>query len=227
MNIILNRYDEKEIAIAIDNEIRSLPIKNTPNLRAIRRKYSRMLKEANPNFILNLGREIFKKYGYRWIAYELIRYNEEAFKKIGKDEIIEFGVRICSWGAADSFAGLMSGPAWQKGQITDKLIHNWAHSIDRWWRRIALVSTVALNRKSLGGRGDIPRTLKVCRLLVNDKDDMVVKAMSWALRELIVHSADAVQEFICEYEDVIVPRVKREVKNKLTTGLKNPKRKDY
>ena len=87
------------------------------------------------------------------------------------------------------------------------------------------MSTVGLNVRSKGGYGDVPRTLAVCRLLVNDTDDMVVKAMSWALRELVVHDPDAVREFLSEYEDVLAARVKREVRNKLTTGLKNPKRK--
>ena len=48
-----------------------------------------------------------------------------------------------------------------------------------------MVCTVCLNRKSLGGYGDPDRTLAVCRLLVGDRDDMVVKALSWALRELV------------------------------------------
>lgn len=48
----------------------------------------------------------------------------------------------------------------------------------------------------MGGTGDTSKTLNVCRLLVNDKDDMVVKAMSWALRELIPHDVNAVREFI-------------------------------
>jgi len=68
------------------------------------------------------------------------------------------------------------------------------------------------------------RTLDVCRMLVNDRDDMVVKAMSWALRELVVHDAGAVSEVLSEHEDELAARVKREVRNKLRTGLKNPKR---
>jgi hypothetical protein len=48
------------------------------------------------------------------------------------------------------------------------------------------VSTVALNVRSRGGSGDVPRTLAVCRFLVADPDDMAVKALSWALRELVV-----------------------------------------
>ena len=125
----------------------------------------------------------------------------------------------------DSFARTLAGPAWLNGQVPDELIYRWAGSEDRWWRRAALVSTVALNMRSRGGTGDVPRTLAVCRLLVDDHDDMVVKAMSWALRELVVHDPDAVRAFLAEYDDVLAARVKREVRNKLTTGLKNPRRR--
>ena len=51
---------------------------------------------------------------------------------------------------------------------------------------------------------------------------MVIKAMSWALRELIVHDPKAVRKFLDEHYQVLAARVKREVKNKLRTGLKNP-----
>lgn len=76
----------------------------------------------------------------------------------------------------------------------------------------------------MGGTGDTYKTLNVCRLLIDDKDDMVVKAMSWALRELIAHDVGAVREFIKEHNHVLASRVKREVNNKIKTGLKNPKR---
>jgi len=69
---------------------------------------------------------------------------------------------------------------------------------------------------------DAGRTLKVCRLLVDDHDDMAAKAMSWALRELIVHDPAAVRGFLERYADQPAARVKREVRNKLETGLRNP-----
>ena len=53
---------------------------------------------------------------------------------------------------------------------------------------------------------------------------MVVKALSWALRALVVHDPDAVRGFLVEHDDVLAARVKREVNNKLETGLKNPRR---
>lgn len=87
-----------------------------------------------------------------------------------------------------------------------------------------LVSTTGLNVRTRGGRGDAPRTLAVCKMLVDDPDDMVVKAMSWALRELISHDPTAVQNFLIENENRLAARIKREVQNKLETGLKNPHR---
>jgi len=225
MDQLLDLNDVKIVASVMDAEIRALPVQNTPNVRAIRCNYSRKLKQVAPEFILNLARELFKTHGHRWVACELVQSHKAAFQSIGASELEELGQGINSWSSVDSFARTLVGLAWLKGQVSDELIYKWAHSKDRWWRRAALVSTVALNRRSQGGRGDIPRTLEVCRLLVDDHDDTVVKAMSWALRELVVHDPEAVREFLSEYEDVLAARVKREVKNKLTTGLKNPRRK--
>jgi 3-methyladenine DNA glycosylase AlkD len=50
----------------------------------------------------------------------------------------------------------------------------------------------------------------------------VVKALSWALRELVVHDPQAVREFLGAHEGILAARVKRETGNKLRTGLKNP-----
>jgi 3-methyladenine DNA glycosylase AlkD len=210
------------IASQFDGEIRALPVQNTPNVRAVRRKYSRRLKGADPGFILDLVRELVARYGYRGPAYELIAAHKGAFRSLGEGELEELGRGIDSWWSVDSFARTLSGPAWRDGQVPDALIHTWARSQDRWWRRAALVSTVALNIRSRGGKGDVPRTLAVCRLLVADHDDMVVKAMSWALRELVVHDPQAVREFLAQHDHALAARVKREVTNKLTTGLKNP-----
>jgi len=221
----LDLDDVERVASAMDAEIRALPALNTPNVRAIRRHYSHELKPAAPEFVLNLARALLGVYGHRWVACELIQNHRKAFQAVGAHELEEFGRGIDSWSSVDSFARTLAGPAWLQGQVPDGLIHQWAHSDDRWWRRAALVSTVALNVRSQGGRGDVGRTLAVCRLLVGDHDDTVVKAMSWALRELVVHDADAVAEFLSAHEDVLAARVKREVRNKLTTGLKNPRRK--
>ncbi len=214
--------EARELAAAFDAEVRALPVRNTPSVRAVRRRYSRQLKRAPPEFVLEMVRTLVHEYGYRGSAYELIEDHKAASARLDEDELLDLGYGIDSWWSVDSFARTLSGPAWLRGQVTDDVIGGWARSDDLWWRRAALVSTVALNVRSKGGHGDVERTLVVCRMLVDDHEDMVVKAMSWALRELVVHDPDAVRAFLEEHRDVLAARVLREVRNKLTTGLKNP-----
>lgn len=222
-----NRDDVIEVASAIDADLRALAVRNTQTMRAIRRRYSLRLRTARAEFILRLARKLLQTEAYRWIAYELIRDHSTAFECLGEKELEELGQGLDSWWAVDAFARTLAGPAWLMHQIPDALILKWARSNDRWWRRAALVSTVALNVRSHGGHGDLPRTIRVCRVLVKDHDDMVIKAMSWALRELVVHDAESVQAFLDRYRTVLAPRVNREVKNKLSTGLKNLKRQSH
>jgi 3-methyladenine DNA glycosylase AlkD len=52
---------------------------------------------------------------------------------------------------------------------------------------------------------------------------MVVKALSWALREAAKKHPNQVRSFLAEHQEALTARVKREVNNKLTTGLKTPR----
>jgi 3-methyladenine DNA glycosylase AlkD len=216
--------EPKSIALRHLKDYEALEEKRAKNVWPLRREFARSLKGAEPEFVLEVARELFTLSSNPGHATSLLMFHRKTFETLGEKEIEEFGEGMNSWGTVDTFARRLSGPAWLRGQISDELIHKWAHSEDRWWRRAALVSTVALNVRSHGGHGDAQRTLSICKLLVEDRDDMVVKAMSWALRELVIHDPDSVRAFLEKHENVLAARVKREVWNKLRTGLKNPKR---
>jgi 3-methyladenine DNA glycosylase AlkD len=81
-----------------------------------------------------------------------------------------------------------------------------------------------LNNKARGGQGDAIRTLAICNLVVDDREEMVVKALSWSLRELAKRDRRSVKNFLDEKHTHLSPRVVREVNNKLKTGLKNPRK---
>jgi 3-methyladenine DNA glycosylase AlkD len=81
---------------------------------------------------------------------------------------------------------------------------------------------VALSRR--GNADDLRRVLEVCTLLAADGDDMVVKALSWALREVAKKHPEEVRAFLEEHKHSLAARVVREVNNKLKTGLKTPRR---
>jgi 3-methyladenine DNA glycosylase AlkD len=160
---------------------------------------------------------------YMWMAVTIFQKHPTARDKIDWEYLEPLGNRMDSWGLVDAFASL-AGPAWREGHIGDERVMGWTRSENRWWRRAALVCTVFLNRKTLGGGGDTPRTLAVCKALAAERDDMVVKGLSWALRDLSKRDRDAVVVFFKEHERELHARVKREVRNKLETGVKNPRR---
>jgi 3-methyladenine DNA glycosylase AlkD len=157
------------------------------------------------------------------MAYELIHHHRAALAGLRAADLRRLGRGLDGWAATDAFGLYVAGPAWRERQVSEGLVRRWARSKDRWWRRAALVSTVALNSRARGGRGDVARTLAVCRSLLADRDDMVVKAMSWALRELAKRDPAAARRFVAAHRGELAARVVREVGNKLATGLKNPR----
>jgi 3-methyladenine DNA glycosylase AlkD len=214
------------LAQEIEDELRSLRSRDAESIRAIRRDFSKRLTNAAPHVVKELAMLLLELPGfeYRLIAYELIHHHSDALFKLNAWELEQMGRGIGDWGAADCFAVFLAGPMWRERRIPNSLVHDWARAADRWWRRIALVSTVPLNSKARGGSGDPHRTLQVCRMLEKDRDPMVVKAMSWALRELAKTDARTARSYLAERESVLAPRVVREVRNKLTTGKKDPGR---
>lgn len=184
------------------------------------RRSRRLSGERVVQVALNLWRR--GAFGNRWAAVTLLQSHPTALRCLRWRPLEEMGNQMEGWGDVDAFA-YVAGLAWRRGQISDRRVRRWARLPNRWWRRAALVCTVVLNRRSMGGSGDTRRTLEVAELLVADRDDMVVKAMSWALRELIAVDRRAVERFLRKHDDVLAARVKREVRNKLTTGLKNPR----
>jgi 3-methyladenine DNA glycosylase AlkD len=216
------------LAEEIDQRLSSLASgAATAELREVRREFTHRLKDAAPHVVLELANLLIDvpQTAYRFIAYELIHHHRAAMSHLNAWQLEQLGRGIASWGAVDCYAVYLSGPVWRDRRVPNSLIHGWARSADRWWRRAALVSTVPLNSKSQGSAGDTYRTLQVCRLLERDRDPMVTKAMSWALRELAKREPRAVRDYLAARKDVLSAIVLREVTNKLKTGVKNPKSK--
>ena len=212
-----------QIAADFAAEVDSLPERSTTPVRRLRRRLSARLSSEQPSLVLQVASDLIGCFGHRWVAYEVVANHEETYLQLDDVVVERLGSGIDSWHTVDGFARILAGPAWRDGLICDETIFRWARSTDRWWRRAALVSTVALNVRSHGGTGDAERTLTVCRMLLADTDEMVAKALSWALRELVVHDAGIVAQFLDEHENQLTSRVKREVRNKLETGLKAPR----
>jgi 3-methyladenine DNA glycosylase AlkD len=216
----------RQILAHIDAQLARLPVRNVPSVRTVRRQLSRTLAKAEPSAVLSIADALAERgdWPHMLIAYELVAAHRAALAALDRRRLARWSHRLASWETVDMFGCTIGGQAWRAGVLTDADLLHWAGSPNRWCRRLALVCTVPLNSKARGGSGDTKRTLRLCATLVDDRDDMVVKALSWALRELAKRDSAAVRTFLTRHDARLAGRVRREVTSKLTTGLKNPRR---
>jgi 3-methyladenine DNA glycosylase AlkD len=221
----LSELDPAAVAAEIVARVASLPEQSTQPVRRLRREYSARLRLASAVDVHAVADELMREpFGHlrRFVAYELIAAHRPARRHLTAERVEQLGRGMVDWGAVDMFGALLSGPAWRDAQLDDGVIERWARSDDRWWRRAALVSTTGLNVS--GTSGDARRTLNIARLLVDDRGDMIVKAMSWALRALAQRDPMSARAFLDAEGNRLAARVRREVAHKLETGRKQPRR---
>ena len=67
---MIEDLDNRKIANELFDDIQKEQIKNTPNLRRIRQKYSKKLAQASPKQILDFSRYLIHRYNYRDFGFE-------------------------------------------------------------------------------------------------------------------------------------------------------------
>ncbi len=154
-------------------------------------------------------------------AWWLLEREKEIIPSLSLKEMSELQGILDNWVSVDFFGTFIFGVLWRIGTLSDAQVNNLLSSTDVWQRRLALVGTVALNTRSRGGTGDTSRTIAICEQVVEDREDMIEKALSWSLRSLIFWDKPAVESFMRKHESRLCSRVKREVNHKLEHGTKN------
>lgn len=196
-----------------------------PNLKIALKELNKQAKPFNNQEKLNLIKQLIDEdvFELQQIAFEYLQTEKNLYKSLTEDFIESIEKNLDNWLSVDYFGALVVGCAWRENLINTEKVKRYLSSDDFWIRRIAIVATVSLNQKARGGHGDSKRTLEICQLVVDDHQDMIVKALSWALRELSKVDKESVCEFIDKYKNRLHKKVTREVNNKLETGLKNKK----
>jgi 3-methyladenine DNA glycosylase AlkD len=192
-------------------------------MRRVVRQFAAELRDAPPAFVLAVADALVADGTSegRQVGYELVARRPDAMARLTPARVRRLGRGNDNWASVDGFATYLAGPAWRQGYVPDAEVRRWATSQDRWWRRTALASTVALNVAARGGAGDRRRTLMVCEQVVADRDPMLAKALSWALRSLAPHDPRAVRAFLARHRATLPAIVVREVTAKLDTGRKS------
>lgn len=123
----------------------------------------------------------------------LIQYKKAKKDLLKKREIFEFYLRntkkINNWDLVDVSAPQIVGDFLQRegAQILKQL----AMSENIWEKRIAIVSTYAFVRKRSFGE-----TLAIADMLLNDKHDLIQKAVGWMLREVGKRNRNVLEIFL-------------------------------
>jgi 3-methyladenine DNA glycosylase AlkD len=110
-----------------------------------------------------------------------------------RDEIYELYLsktdRINNWDLVDSSAPAIVGPHADKTTLT-----RLARSESLWERRIAIVATQYRIR-----RKDFAETLRIAKILLKDKHDLIHKAVGWMLREVGKREQEIEEVFLREH----------------------------
>jgi 3-methyladenine DNA glycosylase AlkD len=146
-----------------------------PKQRSIAKKYSHL---ALPDLQKLLNSKIHE---HRLTALLILSSNFEKSDDKQQKEIFNFYIknakRVNNWDLVD-----LSAPNIVGSFLLDKdkkLLYNLAKSSNLWEKRISIVSTFPLIRNNR-----FSDTLEISRILMNDKHDLIHKAVGWMLREV-------------------------------------------
>lgn len=161
---------------------------SVPTIRSIAKKYvdKSSIKEAES--LLNS-----KFHEERLLSLIILVYKFEKAEKKEKEEIFNFYIKntskINNWDLVDVSAANIVGR-----HILDKdvsIIYSLAKSKNLWEKRIAIVSTYAFIKS-----GELEHTFKISETLMNDKHDLIHKAVGWMLREAGKKNQKALENFL-------------------------------
>jgi 3-methyladenine DNA glycosylase AlkD len=144
-----------------------------PAVRTVARRY-RGMTESEIDVLLDSP-----VHEHRFAALDILvaQYRDDAERVVGQYLGAMQRGRVNNWDLVDSSAEYILGP-WLFDRDRS-LVFALAQSDDVWERRIAIITTFGFIR-----RGDASTTLELALLLIDDRHDLIHKAVGWMLREV-------------------------------------------
>lgn len=162
-----------------------------PEMRKVAKKYVSMSFADLKKLLKN------KIHEYRFMALEILVMKYEKADVKEKKKIVRFYLKnkkmINNWDLVDTSAPYILGDWLVANEKESSLLYKLAGSESLWDRRIAIASTYTFIRT---GRFD--HTLKIALILLNDKQDLIHKAVGWMLREVGNKSEQILIDFLDE-----------------------------
>jgi 3-methyladenine DNA glycosylase AlkD len=199
-----------------------------PDLRRIAREWMRAHKGISWDELVPLVEALWDgdSHEERIMAMELIQAKRSGISQLSWEDIDRWRDKIDNWVLTDMLGSrvlaiwVLAKPEARLGYLQE-LIED--ESV--WSRRLALVATCQINRGHTGLT--IPDlTLELVDHVKAERDPMITKAVSWALRELTKTHPAAVATYVERERTALAAHAVREVENKLRTGLKSGKQEE-
>ena len=185
-----------------------------PEQRIIAKQFKELL--LNDLRILILSKVHEERLIAAFILVDQYEKGEEKKKKNIFDFYLKNRKGINNWDLVD-----LSAPKIIGAYLIDKekdLLYKFAHSKDLWEKRIAILSTFAFIK-----HGWFEDTLNISGILLNDKNDLIQKAVGWMLREIGNRDMQTEEEFLIQHYKTMPRTMLRYAIEKFP----EPKRKAY
>lgn len=161
-----------------------------PQIRAFAKKYEKIATIRDIEMLLETG-----WHEERVMALVML---VKMYQKAGSGEkkkiayfYLDHTDYINNWDLVDISAPKIIGNYLYENPVERKLLIDLAKSPNLWRRRIAVLSTMYFI-----GQGRFDETLMLAEMLLNDKHDLMHKAVGWALREVGKRDMKALTEFL-------------------------------
>ena len=214
-------YREGSLGVA-PTELEALGVR-TPELRRTAKQWVREHRESDPATVEQMAAALWSagSRDERLLGLEILRWFPGAVERLPERRLFDWSGELDSWPTCDllgtAIVGrwILAGPP-ERRQFLYRLVE-----ADGVWRpRLAIVSTVPLIRS-----GQVPAdsSLSLLDRVLGRSEPLIVKAVSWSLRDMAKHDRRRAQSYLKERADLLPALVRREVGNVLRTGRKSGK----
>jgi len=131
----------------------------------------------------------------RSVAIMILNYQFQEADTKKRGEIYNFYLKnlsgINNWDLVDSSAHKIIGEYLRVSKTSRKILYKLSKSKNLWERRLSIISTFQFIKN-----GEFKETLKIAKILLKDKEDLIHKATGWMLREVGKRNLLIEEEFL-------------------------------
>lgn len=154
----------------------------TDEIRKLAKRFSRVIaNDAGIDYLFAICDDLFhgKVLEEKVLAVFMLQYHLEELTDKHFRGLVRWLDRVSTWADHDALVSYLLGPMLVEKRERAALTAKWAKSRDRWHRRAAAVSLI----RGVRQKRFVREAKTVTLMLLSDKDEMVLKGVSWLLRE--------------------------------------------